>query len=114
MMHGVEDVFMHGVDIQIVGLAQLLQLVHEGGEFNGEGVDIRQHDHGEVVAQNGLGNIHDIGTELGSGGRHLGDETHAVLTGDGDNCFHRETPFAGYILSIILYYKSALYAIGNL
>ena len=50
-------------------------------------VDLRQHDHGENVYQNGLVHVDDIGVQPCADAGNLGQNAHGVLANNGDNGF---------------------------
>ena len=127
MVHGIEDVLVHGVDIQTLFLAECGQLVHENREVHIEFINIRQHDHGKILLEHALGYVHDIGVAFGTGRGDARNDADAVLARYGDHGFHgfgfllgfRYAPGSsgrcaeGIRISILLYYIIAKESIGK-
>lgn len=67
---------MHGVDFQIIGVAQPGHGIHKIVELDGNFVNIGNHNHGEVTVEDGLGNIQNIDAVFGAFGTDLGDDAH--------------------------------------
>ena len=53
-----------------------------------QAVQLGQHDHGEIFAQNALRDLANVGAVLGANGAYAGDDTNGVLTRYGDYSFH--------------------------
>lgn len=87
-MHGIEDVLVHGEDLQVVRAADAGHGVHEIRERHGDAVDVRDHDHGEVVLQHGLGDVEDVDAAAGAFRADFRDDADGVLADDGDDSFH--------------------------
>ena len=87
-MHAVKDILVHDVDLQVIILADLLQILLELIKGDGRRADIREHDHREHILQHALGHFDDINADFCTGGRHLAEDADAVFTKYGDDCFH--------------------------
>ena len=88
MMHGVENIFMHGMDCQRFGLSEFGQNINEFGEANAELFNFDKHDHGKVVGEYALRNVDNVCVVLDAKSRNVGNDANHILTGDRNNCFH--------------------------
>ena len=79
-MHGIKDVLMHDMDDLTDLGAQCVHLVGQLADRDCAFFQIHQHQHGEQVAQNGLGYLGDVDIVGGAYGGNLGQNAHSVLT----------------------------------
>ena len=93
-------------DVQPAAMAESGQSVNKLGEFHVQRVDGRQHNHCEIIAQNGLRDVNDVSAVFCANAGHVGDDAHAIFSGNGNYCFHwRYQPF---LIIIPLYYTAFL------
>ena len=59
-MHEVKDVFMHAFDFEILFLADFVNLIDEGSEFDGQVIEIDDHVHCEELIDDGLVDVLDV------------------------------------------------------
>ena len=76
--------------------AELRKQINKLRKIDVELMNVGEHDHGEIFAQNALCNIENIRTVLGTFGGDVGDDADRVFSRNGDNCFHFENPFLCY------------------
>ena len=88
MVHAVEDVLVHGLDLEGILSAQGGHAVDEFGEGDGDLRDVGDHDHGEVAVEDGLRNVADVDAARGAFGADFGDDADGILADDGYNGFH--------------------------
>ena len=88
LVHGDEDILVHGVDLHAERFAVLVQQVSQLGKVHRALVDIDQHDHGEHILHDVLRNINDIDPMLIKRLRDLSNDAGAVLADHRDNCAH--------------------------
>ena len=93
LVHGVEDVLVHGEDLQVVRAADAGHGVDEIRERHRDAVDVRDHDHGEVVLQDGLGDVQDVHAAARTLRADFRDDADGILADDGDDSFHGSVPF---------------------
>src|SRR5699024_7373543 len=84
-VHGVEDVLVHHMDLQVVLLAQLVKLVGQASHFCCGVGDVHQHHHDKHVLQNGLGHLQHIHALLRADAGNLCQNTHHIFADHRDD-----------------------------
>lgn len=77
-MHGVEDVLVHDVDVETVLFAERAHAVDEIVERHGQLADVDDHDHGEILVEDGLGDVENVRAALRAARTDLGDDSDGV------------------------------------
>ena len=115
-MHDVEDILMHGLDDETGVFADIAHFVNKFGEVDVQLIDIDEHNHREIILEDTLGDVDDVGAVICAAVCNFCDDAHRVLTGDGDNCFHFMIILSWtiYNFTYILYYLSGIFAISEI
>jgi hypothetical protein len=103
VVHGVEDVFVHDVNLHADLVTEFNERILEIGEFAGDFRNVHEHDHGEKVFHDGLGDFDNIGVVFGAAGADLRKDTDGIVTDNGDNSFHFYILLFGDFLNNIYY-----------
>ena len=103
VVHGVEDVLVHYVDLHADFFAESIQTVLQTGEIGVDVGDVKEHDHGEQILHNGLGHVKDVCVVFKADRADLCKDAHGVIADYGDNSFHCEIPL--FLNLILLYHR---------
>ena len=80
MVHRVEDILMHRMDLKMLFFAEGMENIGEFRECDRQMLDVGKHDHGKIVLNDALGDVKDIGVIGGAHGRNLCDDADRVFT----------------------------------
>jgi hypothetical protein len=91
-MHGIENIFMHGMDLKTAFFSNDRHMVYEIAKSHIERTHVSDHDHRKILIQNGLRNIDDVCSAFCAFHTDLSNDTNTVFSCYRNYCFHKYIP----------------------